>query len=124
MTSSARSARFATLCSSATVQDPNQYPPDYSLVTYLWVAWLSWFGAASAYLGRLRHRDAREFSVFAFACEVVISSFVGLLAFYLCDWQGMDSRLAAVTIGTSSHFSTRTIFLMRKRILGVSDDEP
>lgn len=106
------------------MQEPNHYPPDYSLATYLWVAWLSWFGAASAYLARLRNRDAADVSVFSFACEVVISSFVGLMAFYLCDWQGMDPRLAAVTIAISAHFSTRAIFLMRKRILGVSDDEP
>lgn len=112
----------AKLLRNARVQDPNHYPPDYSAATYAWVTWLSWFGAASAYLARMRGKSMSEFSLFAFVCEIVVSSFVGLVTFYLCDWQGIDPRLGAVSIAISAHFSTRAIFLMRRQILG-SDDE-
>ncbi len=103
--------------------DPNQYPPDYSLATYGWVTWLSWFGAISAYLARIRHKSISDFSIFAFLCEIVISSFAGLMVFYLCDWQGVDARLTAVYIAICSHFSTRAIFLLRKQVLGITSED-
>lgn len=101
----------------AVVNEAN-YPPEYSVWTYLWVAWLSAFGAISAYLARMKNKSLSEFSVFAFICEIIISGFAGLVTFYLCDWKGIDSRLAAVSIAISSHFSTRAIFLMKKSLLG------
>ncbi len=101
--------------------DGKQNLPDYSLLTYLWILWLSWWGAAAAYLGKIKGDGVSSFSLFTFFCEITISGFVGVITFFIGDWQELDPRLIAVSVAISGHFSTRALFLIRNKIL--SGDE-
>jgi hypothetical protein len=85
--------------------------PTYPLGTYLWALWLSWWGAAAAYLQRIKGQGVKEFSIFSFLCEIVISGHVGILTLYLGDWQKFAPPLLGFAIGVAGHFSTRAMFL-------------
>lgn len=85
--------------------------PDYQWSTYLWALWLSWWGAAAAYLQRIRTRGFAGFSIFAFLCEIVISGHVGILTLFLADWQKLVPPMIGFSIGVAGHFSTRAMFL-------------
>lgn len=96
----------------------NKFPPDYDGNVYAWAVWLSWFGAISAYLVKLKSANGERFSFYALCSEVVIASFVGVVTLYVCDWQQLSGQLTAVSIAVNAHFSTRALFLLRKKWLG------
>lgn len=91
--------------------------PEYSWSTYLWVLWLSWWGASAAYLQRIKNKGPSAFSWWSFFIECFVAGFSGLLTFYMADYHGLDERLVAVGVALSGHFSTRAIFLLRESVL-------
>jgi hypothetical protein len=98
--------------------DGGKFPPDLPPTSYLWAFWLSSFGALSAYLVRLKSSQVPKFSILALTSETVIASFLGLITMYIGVWQHLDGEIIAVSIAINSHFSTRALFLLRKRWLG------
>jgi hypothetical protein len=98
--------------------DAGRFPPDLPPTSYAWAVWLSSFGALSAYLVKLKAQSSNAFSLCSLASETVIASFVGIVTMYICDWQGLSGQLTAVSIAVNAHFSTRALFLLRKRWMG------
>ena len=96
-----------------------QHPPEVPIGTYGWVIILSWWGATARYLQAIKAKGCHAFSWWVLAAELTTSGLVGLVVFYLADWQGLDPRLMAALIAISGHFSTRAIFVIRHRLLSI-----
>jgi len=91
---------------------PEKDPLSYSLLTYAWVFCLSVFGGSAGYLRKLRSGLIARFSITELAGEWVISAFVGVVTFYLCEWSAMPGVLSAALIGIASHMGSRAIFIL------------
>lgn len=52
--------------------------------------------------------------------EISTSGFVGLLTFWLCQWQALDAMLSAVVIGVSAHMGSRALFAAEKVMEGIA----
>lgn len=89
-------------------------PFDYEVLTYLWVAALSAFGGLANFARKLRDGQVRAFNLVELLGEVVISSFAGLLTFWLTEYANMDKLLSAALIAISGHMGSRAIFLLER----------
>ncbi len=95
---------------------PYKSPENYSFITYLWVIGLSFWGGLSSYLYH-RSIDGKPFSFFSLASDVIISGFVGILTFFICESNGFDSLLTAAFVGISAHMGTRALTLFQRYII-------
>lgn len=89
-------------------------PASYTLLTYGWVMLLAWWGGIASYLRKIRGGIIHRFSLVEFIGEMVISGFVGVLTFYLCESSGFSGTLTAAFVGISGHMGSRAIFAMEK----------
>lgn len=94
---------------------PEKDPTTYSTLTYLWVLGLATWGGVAGYIRKARRGAVVRFSVAELLGEIVISAFVGLITFYLCDASQIDPRLTAVMVAISGHMGSRAIFLFETR---------
>lgn len=76
---------------------PGPGPWDYSLGTYLWVIWLSLWGASIRYTQAIK-RDTSGFKVGVFLIELWAAPACGMIAFLLAEASGTDRRLMAVSV--------------------------
>ena len=53
-----------------------------------------------------------NFRLTALLGDLFISSFAGLMTFYLCEASEIHGPLQAVLVGTSGHIGSRTIFIL------------
>ena len=60
-------------------------PLGYSVVTYAWVLLLSVWGGVVNFIQRLKRGEAKAHNIVELIGELVISAFVGIVTFYLCD---------------------------------------
>jgi hypothetical protein len=92
----------------------DEIPP---LADALWVLWLSWWGAATAFAMRARARLGEPFNLCRFIADLVVelfaASFFGYLAYLWCDLQGIDIRITAIVIALNGHLGPRAIFRLR-----------
>ena len=91
--------------------------PAFSPGAFLWVLWLSMWGATAAYLQKIKDTGPHSFNFFTFLVECFTAGFVGLLTYFVCDYYMVDARLAAVWIGVNAYTGTRCLIVIRKRIL-------
>ena len=78
------------------------------LITWGWVAFMSLLGGLVSYYQRVDRRKIKHSAVRMFG-EIAASAFVGLVTFELCDYSGIDFRLAAVFCGVSSYQGTKAL---------------
>lgn len=86
-------------------------PLSYTLITYGWVFGISFFGGLAGYLRKVKSGLINRFSLIELIGEMVISAFVGVMTFYLCEWADIPGPLAAALIGISAHMGSRAIFI-------------
>ncbi len=91
---------------------PHKSPETYGFLTYIWVIFLSVWGGMASHLYHFKMTGS-SFSLSAFFIDLLISGFVGLITFFLCESSGFDSLLTAVLVGVSAHMGTRAIFLFQ-----------
>lgn len=107
--------------SAGSVKDPFSY----GIAAYLWViAWASAGGIVS-FRQKMKRGDVRAFNIIEFVGELITSAFVGVLAFWICEYSEVPKLLEAVIISISGHMGTRAIFLFEQYMskkFGVSDD--
>lgn len=96
---------------------------NYPALTYLWVLWLSFWGASVAYLQKIKQKGPKGFSLWVFFVEIFTASLVGLITFYLCELQQIDGRLTAINIALASHMGTRAIFLISDKLFPMKLEE-
>jgi len=98
----------------------------FDLITYSWVLGLSLLGGVSSFVRRVRNGETRYSNIVEFIGELVISTFAGLVTFYLCQTANLEGALSAALISVSAHMGTRIIYIFEryleayaKRKLGV-----
>lgn len=90
---------------------PEKDPFSYTLVTYFWVLGISVFGGISAYIRKIRQGIISRFSLHELIGEMVISAFVGIVTFYLCEYAHIYGALSAALIAIASHMGSRAILI-------------
>lgn len=106
-----------------TIKDPFAY----SWAAYAWViAWASAGGIVS-FRQKMARGDVRAFNIAEFIGELVTSAFVGVIAFWLCEYSNVPKLLEAVIVSISGHMGTRAIFLFEQwatKKFGVQEEDP
>ena len=95
---------------------PYQSPDNVPLLTYLWVFLLSLWGGISSNIRKMKDGTLPRFSFSELIGDVVISGFIGLLTFFICEYYAVGQMLTAVFIGISAHMGTRAIYAMEMAI--------
>lgn len=89
-------------------KDPLAYP----LLTYAWVFGLALLGGLAGYARKVKSGLVDRFSLIELLGEMVISAFVGIITFYLCEAARVAPVLAAAFIGVAGHMGSRAVFVM------------
>lgn len=87
------------------------------LLTYGWVIFLSGVGGAASFVRRVRNGEAKYSNIVELVGELVISSFCGLVTFFLCQSAKLDGALSAALIAISGHMGTRIIFVFESYLV-------
>lgn len=91
-------------------------PFGYSVVTYVWVLLLSIWGGVVNFIQRLRRGESKAHNIVELIGEVVISAFVGVVTFYLCELSNFPQILTAALVAISGHMGTRALFVFERAI--------
>jgi hypothetical protein len=89
-------------------------PESYNFITYLWVLLLSILGGTAHNLSKVRNGTITRFSIQEWVGDIVISAFVGVVTFYLCEYYMLNHTLTAAFVGISSHMGTRAIVIIER----------
>ncbi|BCD59639.1 MULTISPECIES: phage holin family protein [unclassified Nitratiruptor] len=95
---------------------PHKDPTNYSFFTYLWVLALSLWGGTAHTIRKIRNGTIKHFSLSEWIGDMVISGFLGVITFYLCEYAGIEQPLTAALVGISAHQGTRGISALEKYI--------
>jgi hypothetical protein len=96
---------------------PHRDPSSYELLTYLWVLFVSLWAGIAHNLKRIAENKETKISPLSLLIDVVISGFVGLITFFLCEAAKMPPMLSAAIIGISAHMGSRALFLLEKTMV-------
>lgn len=88
---------------------------DYSLGTYIWVSLLSFWGGAVRVYQNIQ--KGQKFSFVELFGEMAISGFVGIITFWLCEYNGFNQLLTAALVGVSSHMGTVALAKFREILM-------
>lgn len=77
----------------------------------LWVIGLSIWAATAHTIRRVKEGELGNFSFREWVGDMVISSFIGVLTYYLCKYAQIDDMLTGVAVGVSSHMGTKAIVI-------------
>jgi hypothetical protein len=91
-------------------------PFGYSVVTYVWVLLLAIWGGVVNFIQRLKRGEAKAHNIVELIGEVVISAFVGVVTFYLCELSNFPQILTAALVAISGHMGTRALFVFERAI--------
>lgn len=91
-------------------------PFGYSVVTYVWVLLLAVWGGVVNFIQRLKRGEAKAHNIVELIGEVVISAFVGVVTFYLCELSDFPQILTAALVAISGHMGTRALFVFERVI--------
>ena len=58
---------------------------------------------------KIKDGELPGFTFIELLYDIIVSGFVGVLTFFLCQYAGIDSMLSAVLIGISSHMGARAL---------------
>lgn len=91
-------------------------PESISIITYLFVIGLSAWGGVVNYLRRKKREGSTGFLLAELVGEMVISSFAGIITFFLCQHSEIDPFMQAALIAISGHAGSRIIFQIEGRM--------
>lgn len=91
-------------------------PTSYSLITYLWVFGLALWGGSVSFISKVKKGVARAWNFTEFLGELLVSSFSGIITFYLCELSETPALLSAVFVAVSGHMGTRIVYLLEHRL--------
>lgn len=75
-------------------KDPFGYP----LVTYIWVIGLGLIGGLLRYLTTME-----RFNVIRLITEILSSGFIGLITFWMCEYQDLGKLMTAILVAIAGH---------------------
>ncbi len=104
---------------------PNS-PENYTWITYLWVFGLSILGGTVRTLTNLKMGMTYKDVLRRWAVDVIVSAFIGVLTFFLCEYANLSQLLTAAFVGISAHMGTRAIVILEeflyKKAMGGKDN--
>lgn len=89
---------------------------NYGIGTWLWIGVISGWGGVASYIRKLRNGMVARFSLAELIGEVVVSGFVGVVTFLICQSSGIDQLLTAAFTGICAHMGSRAIFFFELAI--------
>ncbi len=92
-------------------------PESISIVTYIFVLGLSAWGGIVNYLRRKKYDGTTSFLLAELVGEMVISSFAGMIVFFLCQISDINPFMQAALIAMAGHAGSRIIFQLEGKIL-------
>lgn len=95
---------------------PEKDPTNYSLLTYGWVCGLSAWGAVTSVIRRATGEMSWVKKLQFIMAEITISTFAGLITFFLCEASNIDKMFSAALIAVSGHMGARAIILTEKMV--------
>ena len=90
----------------------------YAMVLSIW-------GGFVQYANRVRAGEKWDWTMMLL--DLVVCSFAGLIAFFICQALGVKDWQAAIVIAVTAHEGTRAIGLLvrfRDKLLGIDSQEP
>ena len=90
---------------------PHKSPETVPLITYVWVLLLSIWGGVASNIRKIRNGTIKHFSLSELIGDMVISGFIGVITYYICDYYELHQMLTAFAVGMSGHMGTRAIHL-------------
>jgi uncharacterized membrane protein len=84
------------------------------LLTIALMLLLAMWGGIVNYIGRIRAGLVRSFRFFELIGEMVISSFSGLIIYFIALHLQVDPLLTVVLVAIAGHEGARTIFLLQR----------
>lgn len=90
-------------------------PYEFIRTTWQFLALAMWGGVAN-YAARVKARTVAGWSIFELAGDMVISGFVGTLAYVACKEFGVSEFVTAATVGVAGHLGSRTVFIVERII--------
>lgn len=89
--------------------------PIYIVIITVW--------AATAHtITRVRKGDIETFSFKEWVGDVIISSFVGAVSYYLCRYYKLDDMLLITVVALSAHLGTKVIPILEENISNIYDN--
>ena len=95
---------------------PEKDPTNYSLLTYGWVCGLAAWGSVTSIIRRATGEMSWGKKLQFILAEITISTFAGLITFFLCEASNIDKMFSAALIAVSGHMGARAIILTEKMV--------
>lgn len=94
----------------------NTIPPDWwnQAITWMWVFVLSLWGGTVHTLRKIKEGHMSRFSISEWIGDMVVSGFIGVVTYSLCQHAGFDQWMTAVMVGISSHQGTRGLVFIEQ----------
>ena len=91
---------------------PEKHPIDYDWITYLWVFGISIWG------GIVHHAlRNKKLVLWLLLRDIVVSAFVGLITFYLCEATNIKPLYTAVMVAISANMGSRIIYQYERLVV-------
>jgi len=94
---------------------PNS-PENYSYITYVWVLVLSMLGGTVRTLTNMQMGMTWRDLARRWAVDMVVSAFIGVITFFLCEYAHLEPVLTAAFVGISAHMGTRAIIFVEEKL--------
>ena len=78
-------------------------PLSYSLLEYIFVLAIAMLGGLTGWWMKVRRGELLVSNISALIGELCVSAFAGLLAFWLCEYFGLNPLLTSAIVGMSGH---------------------
>jgi hypothetical protein len=95
---------------------PHRDPQNYSFVTYAWVFAMAMLGGVAHNIKKLKDGTLARFSLSELVGDLIISGFLGVVTFFLCEYAELEPILTAAIVGMSAHQGTRGIYFIEELI--------
>lgn len=86
-------------------------PWGYSLKEYGFVLAMALLGGVVEWYAKVKRGELNSRNLTALVGELTTSALAGLLAFFVCEWLGVNQLLAAAVVGISGHMGARALAL-------------
>lgn len=93
---------------------PNN-PENFPLITWLWVVGMSILGGTVRTLTNLKVGVTRSDLIRRWIVDAIVSVFIGMVTFFLCQWAHFDQLLTIALVSLSAHMGTGAIVLLEEK---------
>ena len=91
---------------------PFREPTNYGWMTYVWVIFVACAGGVAGYVKKVRSGEERRFRFRDLFFDVIVSAFVGVVTFWLCQASGLSQLWTAALVGMSGQMGARAIMFV------------